>query len=1051
MLLVNQADHNTIRNCVLNAKPGTNLSSDFFGILIGTTAFTGSPNNGSFNLIENNEINDGRGGIYMRNSGNATADIQNRVINNRINSPNSYGVYSRYQKQVYIKDNIIDLDGTSTGSYAVQSEYDDYFEITGNKILNFSSNGIYVTNGNVFTGSNTSRAKIVNNMIISAVSVNTTGIRIISNSNFIDIFHNSVSLTNGGTYAFSTFSSQNLNIRNNSFYMTGTTSSFNRLVDISASSNLSSFNYNNFYITGSSGTVLRMNNTDYTSTNFVGAGGYNQNSYYGDPGYLDPANDLHAITAQLNDKGDNSAGVTVDFDGNTRPATPGGQVDIGADEFTVFPQDISVAAITSPLLNGRVNTSKALKSNEAISIRLVNTGGQTLSNIPVFYSINGVTSAQETVPGPLLPGQSLIYTFSATANMAAVGNYSLSAYTAFATDNDRTNDTISGKVVRQLSNDPVVFPYFENFENTGSVSYNEEMVGLTGAEKFDFTTSAVEGRMRTFAGNGFANSGIKAITLDKNVGVYTIKPVNELILTANLSNYTTSDIILLDFAFAAHFNFMSNNDPGNRVWIRGNDSAPWIQVYDLFSNRSAAGVFRQVQGINLSNLLAANNQTYSSSFQIKFGQEGTGRASSNTCCGGFSFDDIGLRRLLQRDLGVTVIEAPAANSCGDSSQTVAVRVENFGINPQSNIPVTVMISGPVTTTLTGTIAGPLADGQSTVINLGNINTYAGGTFEFTAYTNFATDEDRDNDTLRSTVFINTVPAVPVAVNASGCEGEQINLSVTGNADGYNWYSSAAGGTALTTAPGFVTPALTATTTYYASAINFTQTSIGRQDNVVGSGGSVNLLNAGLQFDVFRELIVDTVFVYTASAGDVKVNLLNASGTVIATKTVTVSTPNVKTPVPVNFRVQPGLAYRLDAQGSTVTALFRNGTGNSFPYEIPNTLSITQGTSGSNFYYFFYDWKITIIECESNRIPVVATVNPNPVVNLGNDTINCTGGAVMLDAGNAGNGFTYLWSNGSTSQTIQASTSGMYTVTVTNPITGCSGTDQVNVTIGTPPT
>jgi hypothetical protein len=76
-----------------------------------------------------------------------------------------------------------------------------------------------------------------------------------------------------------------------------------------------------------------------------------------------------------------------------------------------------------------------------------------------------------------------------------------------------------------------------------------------------------------------------------------------------------------------------------------------------------------------------------------------------------------------------------------------------------------------------------------------------------------------------------------------------------------------------------------------------------------------------------------------------------------------------------------------------------------------------------------------------------TINPAPVVSLGANITQC-GGTAMLDAGNPG--ATYLWSNAATTQTITVSTSGTYSVVVTNA-SGCTGTGSVNVTINTPPT
>jgi hypothetical protein len=72
---------------------------------------------------------------------------------------------------------------------------------------------------------------------------------------------------------------------------------------------------------------------------------------------------------------------------------------------------------------------------------------------------------------------------------------------------------------------------------------------------------------------------------------------------------------------------------------------------------------------------------------------------------------------------------------------------------------------------------------------------------------------------------------------------------------------------------------------------------------------------------------------------------------------------------------------------------------------------------------------------------LVTVFPSPVVSLGNDTSLC--GPILLDAGNAG--ASYVWNNLSTSQTLQATSTGTYSVTVTNA-NNCTATDEVSITI-----
>jgi hypothetical protein len=101
-----------------------------------------------------------------------------------------------------------------------------------------------------------------------------------------------------------------------------------------------------------------------------------------------------------------------------------------------------------------------------------------------------------------------------------------------------------------------------------------------------------------------------------------------------------------------------------------------------------------------------------------------------------------------------------------------------------------------------------------------------------------------------------------------------------------------------------------------------------------------------------------------------------------------------------------------------------------------TNSISVSTTGS----------YNLVALDTNGCSVVDTISiaeySVPVVNLGSDVTLC-GGAAMLDAGNPGS--SYLWSNGATSQMINANSSGTYSVQVTN-INGCTGTDAASVTI-----
>jgi hypothetical protein len=74
-----------------------------------------------------------------------------------------------------------------------------------------------------------------------------------------------------------------------------------------------------------------------------------------------------------------------------------------------------------------------------------------------------------------------------------------------------------------------------------------------------------------------------------------------------------------------------------------------------------------------------------------------------------------------------------------------------------------------------------------------------------------------------------------------------------------------------------------------------------------------------------------------------------------------------------------------------------------------------------------------------------TFKPAPIVNLGNDITACKDSMLVLNAGDAGAGASYLWNNDSTSQTLTVKSSGTYFVTVSLP-NGCAVSDTIKVKI-----
>jgi PKD repeat protein len=91
----------------------------------------------------------------------------------------------------------------------------------------------------------------------------------------------------------------------------------------------------------------------------------------------------------------------------------------------------------------------------------------------------------------------------------------------------------------------------------------------------------------------------------------------------------------------------------------------------------------------------------------------------------------------------------------------------------------------------------------------------------------------------------------------------------------------------------------------------------------------------------------------------------------------------------------------------------------------------------------YSVQVTDINGCLGTDDVLITVNPFPSVDLGGDRVVCADEIFTLNAGNPG--AQYVWSDNSTSQTIQPIVSGTYSVMVTNSF-GCKMSDAVSVTI-----
>ncbi len=292
------------------------------------------------------------------------------------------------------------------------------------------------------------------------------------------------------------------------------------------------------------------------------------------------------------------------------------------------------------------------------------------------------------------------------------------------------------------------------------------------------------------------------------------------------------------------------------------------------------------------------------------------------------------------------------------------------------------------------------------------------------------------------VRLNTFLQPRIATDGSTdfCAGETRTLDAGWGFTSYKWSNGATSQTIVVDASGTYSVVVTNANNCSGS----TSISLTRHDlpvaTIVNSGpiefceGQDVELDAGDGFATYLWNTGETTqTIVAAQSGVYRVTVANVQGcTQSSAMTVTVyelPRPNIHTDGPTEFCA--GGDVRLSVGSQYTFILWNNGA---------TSPAITVAESG------VYRVTVGTIHGCRQTSSITVTVNslPAPQISADGPLEFCGGQAVELDAG--GGFATYLWSNGATTQSIIAASSGTYRVTVAT-IHGCSAADEVTVTVG----
>jgi len=307
----------------------------------------------------------------------------------------------------------------------------------------------------------------------------------------------------------------------------------------------------------------------------------------------------------------------------------------------------------------------------------------------------------------------------------------------------------------------------------------------------------------------------------------------------------------------------------------------------------------------------------------------------------------------------------------------------------------------------------------------------------TTYTVTVTDVNGCTDTDSVTVVVNPLPLANAGPDVAICIGQSTTLN--GNAGPSVMWTPGNVNTASITVSPLVTTNYVYTVTSMQGCIN--------RDTVVVTVNPLPVVSAGLDTSICAggtaTLTATGGVTYSWSPTGQSGATIFVAPTTQSTYTVTVTNVNgcsASDAVTVNVNPNPVVSFspQLLCLGNSVV-LDAGNPGSSFLWfpggETTQAISVTD--SGQ------YTVEVTnAFGCLTTGVAVVTLGGSNLVNNPTNVNL-CDGQSTVLDAGNPGS--TYVWSNGSTSQTIQVNTGGSYTVTVTDP-TGCSSSFVSNVMV-----
>lgn len=718
--------------------------------------------------------------------------------------------------------------------------------------------------------------------------------------------------------------------------------------------------------------------------------------------------------------------------------------------------------------------SCSLTSNEHVNIRIKNVGSVSMSNFDVSYSVDGgLTYVTETVTSTLASGAELDYTFSASEDFSLFGLYDCVSSVNPSTDFNMTNNTLAFTIDNLQ---PInTFPFSEDFESGGS-----DFFALSAN---DFADASYENEgsniALSFEGDATGSGWVGSSSSTSSTEAWIINTGHQAMATTctvDATGLSTLEL-LLDlkqfYKYGPDYSWF-------RVLINGIQISDDNGISDFHPTTSYSDPYSTIR-FDLSAYAG-------SQFELSFEASNKFSALSHPPGNVALIDNVILREIPPPDMAVVSLLSPVS-ACGlNSGEEVTVEFENLGGDAVSNIPVRYYIDGlnPVEEV----ISGPIPSGETYNYTFTQSADFSStGTYQLQVVVDMNGDQFTNNDSLSFTVE----HQVPAAAAISGLTSTicyyDSPITLSGLPAGGSFSGSGITGDAFE--PQLAGSGIQDITYTYTDTLTNCVSSVTESIEVIGSEVSFNGLYSGpATIPVLVQVYYNSFWVSEQSW-----DIIDESGTVVLSGpsgttqngysyngTINLPlgnytfvaydqggdgwlaswyniTPDVGTGTGQQYYMVPVSQQPMYSQSTAFTV---GGSSNFCLYDTPVTLSGTpvggvfsgSGISGSTFdpsvagvgtHTITYTY--TTNGCSGSGSQMVVVENA-PALDLGSDLLACSGETVQLDAGSGA--ASYSWSTGESTQVISVTSTGNYSVTISNS-SGCTSSDNIQVDFVVSPT